>query len=542
MKKCFGYIRVSTLKQGEGVSLEAQKDSISEFAARNDILISQWFEEKVTAAKSGRPLFTAMVKQLLRGEAQGLVVHKIDRSARNFADWAKIGDLSDAGIDVHFATESLDFRSRGGRLSADIQAVIAADYIRNLREECLKGMRGRLKQGLYPWGAPVGYLNNGKGKPKTPDPAKAHLVQELFELYATRTHSIRTLRVEMTERGLCNSGGRPFSKTGIETILSNPFYCSIIKIKTTGQIYEGRHEPLISPKLFETVQLIKARKAGKKVTRHNHLYGGLFRCGLCATAMIPERQKGHVYYRCHTENCPTTSVREERIEDAILAELAKIKIGDEAGAIIDQRLVEWLAPKNDDIVSPAALQLAQVEQRIARLTDGFINGLIDEPTYLAKKEALFLDRQRCRAEVSAPPRTRPTPDDLMKFLELAKSLWRNYQSGSRVEKRQIIELATSNRIVSGKTLSLTPHDWLQSAQDAGTVLSGAHHRPTNRMSAKHITSPNARRPRGRLRRVPSKVQRLFDAAKSNEVIILQELMAERHEAARPIASTRFSRQ
>lgn len=33
MKPCFGYIRVSTQKQGEGVSLEAQRDAILAFAA-----------------------------------------------------------------------------------------------------------------------------------------------------------------------------------------------------------------------------------------------------------------------------------------------------------------------------------------------------------------------------------------------------------------------------------------------------------------------------------------------------------------------------
>lgn len=138
MKACFGYIRVSTQKQGEGVSLEAQRDAIQAFASRQDLTIIEWFEEKETAAKSGRPVFSRMLKLLERGRARGLVIHKIDRSARNLKDWAVISDLSDKGIDVHFATESLDFRSRGGRLTADIQAVIAADYIRNLREETLK--------------------------------------------------------------------------------------------------------------------------------------------------------------------------------------------------------------------------------------------------------------------------------------------------------------------------------------------------------------------------------------------------------------------
>ena len=79
MKPCFGYIRVSTQKQGEGVSLEAQKDAITAFASRNDLTVIRWFEEKETAAKSGRPVFNQMMRLLREGKAKGLIMHKIDR-------------------------------------------------------------------------------------------------------------------------------------------------------------------------------------------------------------------------------------------------------------------------------------------------------------------------------------------------------------------------------------------------------------------------------------------------------------------------------
>ena len=123
MKPCFGYIRVSTQKQGEGVSLEAQRDAILAFAASHNLSVVEWFEEKETAAKSGRPIFNRMLRHLRRGLATGLIMHKIDRSARNLRDWALVSELPNQGIDIFFATESLDFRSRGGRLAANLQAV-----------------------------------------------------------------------------------------------------------------------------------------------------------------------------------------------------------------------------------------------------------------------------------------------------------------------------------------------------------------------------------------------------------------------------------
>ena len=167
MKQYFAYIRVSTTRQGEfGVSLPQQKDAIERYAQRNQLEISRWFEEQETAAKQGRPVFGTMVKLLRKQAATGVIIHKIDRSARNLRDWADLGELIDRGVEVHFANESLDLTSRGGRLSADIQAVVASDYIRNLREESKKGIYGRLKQGYYPMPAPLGYLDNGSASPK----------------------------------------------------------------------------------------------------------------------------------------------------------------------------------------------------------------------------------------------------------------------------------------------------------------------------------------------------------------------------------------
>jgi len=130
------------------VSLPEQKDAITRYAGRANLTLSDWFEERQTAAKKGRPVWSQMLRALRQGKAQGVVIHKIDRSARNLKDWADLGEIIDQGIEVHFANESLDLHSRGGRLSADIQAVVAADYIRNLREEAKKGIYGRLKQGF----------------------------------------------------------------------------------------------------------------------------------------------------------------------------------------------------------------------------------------------------------------------------------------------------------------------------------------------------------------------------------------------------------
>lgn len=483
MKLCFGYVRVSSQRQGEGVSLEAQRDAILVFSKRNNITITRWFEEMETAAKSGRPIFNGMIKLLRQHKADGVVLHKPDRAARNFADWAKMGDLADSGIDVHFASESLDFRSRGGRLSADIQAVIAADYIRNLKDEIHKGQRGQLERGIYPFGAPLGYQNNGGNKPKTIDPVRGPLVKRVFELYASGEHSYKTLLIAMKEMGLRTNGGTAVSKGSLEAMLGNPFYAGIIKIKKSGTVYAGVHEPLIPANLFENVQLVRAGKSGKKVTKHLHTYRGLFSCQQCGTAMIAERQKGHVYYRCHTTTCETNSIREEVLEHAIADILKRVEITDEAVERLVSHVTDWIQQhSNSPKPSSYRMQIELITQRLERLTDTLLDRLIDGDAFNARKQALLLERATVEEKMEADAKKALEPSRVHKFLELVKSLYATYLIATKDEKRQIVQNSTSNRTVFGKKVFVEPSNWLRNTENALGVLLCPHDAPDSRSS------------------------------------------------------------
>lgn len=482
MKRCFGYVRVSTVKQGDGVSLAAQREAILAFASRSNIEITQWFEEKETAAKRGRPIFNKMVSELRRGKAQGLVIHKIDRSARNFADWAKIGDLQDAGVDIHFATESLDFASRGGRLTADIQAVIAADYIRNLREETIKGITGRLKQGFYPFKAPIGYLDNGGGKPKTLDPARAPLVKLAFEMYSSRRYSLRSLHLELNRKGLRSRNGKHLSIATLDTILNNPFYTGVIRIKRTGMTFRGAHERLITPDLFERVQAIKSGKASRpKVTRHDHTYRGLFACGICSGPMVPELQKGHVYYRCQARDCATKTVREEAIEAAIEDCMCRSKLAPHDLADFNARIEAWLASSDDhDREKAWQLRKANLRDRIDRLTDALIDRLIDRDTFSERRQHLALEEEALDQEHQEWADKTKKAAHMRSLIELANSLERSHRLAESAEKRQLVEMTTSNRRVAGKSIYMEPSNWLVEVENTLGVQFGGPDRDKDR--------------------------------------------------------------
>ncbi|MFZ7093738.1 recombinase family protein [Primorskyibacter sp. 2E233] len=463
MKPCFGYIRVSTQKQGLGVSLDAQKEAIMDFASQHSLQVVQWFEEKETAAKRGRPVFNHMLKQLKRRRAAGLIMHKIDRSARNLRDWALVSELPNMGVDIYFATETLDFRSRGGRLAANLQAVIAEDYIYNLREETIKGLNGRLKQGLYPFRAPIGYVDNGRGQPKTPCPVKAPMIKRAFDLYASGAHSLRTLLPELERMGLRNHSDKPVTKHGLETILSNPFYTGLIVIKRTGAVYTGQHPPIISTRTFQRVQDVKSGRAGKKVTRHNHLYRGLFRCGLCDGPMSPERQKGHVYYRCQERSCATTTIREDQIDQLVLEQLRCCQLSERDAKKVKS---DWLAHigsnPEQDLERSLDLQISQSRAKSDRLMDLLIDGTVDKAAYDNKKLQIELEIANLQEELERVQKAQVTEGLIEQFLELVKTLAELHILANHAEKRRIVKNCFSNRTVVGKNLCLEPYKWLNS--------------------------------------------------------------------------------
>ncbi|MCG3195722.1 MAG: hypothetical protein GHCLOJNM_00189 [bacterium] len=467
MKTYAGYIRVSTAKQGEkGVSLQEQRSAIEGYAVRNNLAVSEWFEERETAAKRGRPVFNEMLTLLRRRRLDGVVIHKIDRSARNLKDWADIGDLIDSGVEIHFAGDALDLNTRGGRLSADIQAVVAADFIRNLREETRKGMYGRLKQGLYPLAAPLGYLDGGKGKPKEIDPARARLVRYLFERYATGSHSLDTLVVEARRIGLTNRRGEPLKRSALSLILKNPFYIGVLRMGPGGEVYQGVHQPLISRRLFETVQEILAGRVRHVTFAHPFLFRGLLTCGVCGRLLTGELHKGHVYYRCHNRSCvERASAREEEVEKSVRGLLAQVQPTDAEMEVILKLIAHLRAEWNeerDKRRDQLRLQLGQAKIRLDRLIDSHLEGLLEDGVFCRKKATILSEINRLEEDLAAlKDDSASSIAKLEKCFELAKTALLTYESGNSDEKRRLVEIASSNRRVFGKNVVVEPSNPFQ---------------------------------------------------------------------------------
>lgn len=458
MKQLFAYIRVSTAKQGLGVSLQEQRSAIERYASHTGAELIEWFDERKTAAKAGRPEFARMVKLLRQGKAQGVVIHKIDRSTRNYRDWADIDELIEDGVEVHFANDDLDLTSRGGRLAADIQVVVAVDYIRNLREEALKGIHGRLKQGILPHHAPIGYFDKGAGKPKEIDPIRGPLIRQVFELYATGAYTLRDLTGKAENLGLRNSKGNLLRLTQIHATLRNVFYAGVIRSARFG-VFTGAHEPIVKRAVFDRVQEVLDGKIVRRTKRHQFPFRRLVRCASCGRSLIGSQVKGRVYYRCSTMSCPTTSLREDDIDAEFRIAMNLIRFDENEAAKLQD---EILARRNDESTMlrsrRAALTeaLAAANARLTRLADLLIDGKIEVSAHDERRHGLIMERHRVEQELQD---VQSLTDDLLrragKIVELAKGALNLYERSDSPRKRRLLEIVMSNCAATGKKLDIS---------------------------------------------------------------------------------------
>jgi hypothetical protein len=146
------------------------------------------------------------------------------------------------------------------------------------------------------------------------DQSRAGHIQQLFELYDTGLYSVPRLRMMLFERGLRSRRGRILSRNTLYRLLHTRFYTGTICRRATGQVFAGRHEPILSEEIFERVQRRLAHKRSLRSGRkHCFRFSGQIPCTTCGRRLVGEIQKGHVYYRCHQRRCRGNCLREEAV-------------------------------------------------------------------------------------------------------------------------------------------------------------------------------------------------------------------------------------
>src|SRR3989304_6297905 len=171
------YARKSTEDEDRQIlSVEAQLFELRQFADKEKLEIVASFEEAKTAKEPGRIKFAEMLSFLESGKADGILSWNPDRLARNSIDGGQIIYLLDTGKikDLKFPTHWFE-NTPQGKFMLNIAFGQSKYYVDNLSENIKRGHRAKLRKGVYPGSAPLGYLNNHRTRDIDIDYERAQL-------------------------------------------------------------------------------------------------------------------------------------------------------------------------------------------------------------------------------------------------------------------------------------------------------------------------------------------------------------------------------
>src|SRR4030065_2637422 len=394
------YARKSTEEDDRQIlSIEAQLVELQEYAAKEKLEIVASLCKAQTAKEPGRMKFAEMLSFLESGKADGILSWNPDRLARNSIDGGQIIYLLDTGKikDLKFPTHWFE-NTPQGKFMLNIAFGQSKYYVDNLSENIKRGHRAKLRKGIWPSFAPLGYTNNPKTRAIDIDSEKSPLVRKAFELYATGEYTLKAVAIILDQAGLISYKGNVLSVSCVQRMLQNPIYYGVFSFN--GEIYDGTHEPIISKKLFDCVQQVMSNRGKKKRQRkHEFAFSGLMKCGNCDCLITAEKQKGHHYYRCtkKKQKCEEKYLREENLVEQMKGIIQKVSLPDDWAenmlAEIDKEK-EQAKRESEIFVQNLKKEKLEVEQKIENLLDLFIGGKGIEPEeYQAKKSKLLNEKQ-----------------------------------------------------------------------------------------------------------------------------------------------------
>ncbi len=413
--KYIAYVRKSTDEKDKQVlSIDAQVAELKEFAKKQNLEILDFVIESRTAKVPGRPHFNDVLKRIEKGEAQGIVSWHPDRLARNSVDGGKIIYSLDTGklIDLKFPSFWFE-NSPQGKFVLNIAFGQSKYYVDNLSENVKRGMKHKVRIGVWPVQAPLGYLNDKNSKTIVVDPIRSKIIKKCFEMFATGNHSFTYISEYLFKLGINTRKDNKISPDTIKRMLSNRFYLGVLNYKY--ELHKGIHKPIIPKSLFDSVQKqIERFERPRYKNGHEFPFVGLAKCGECGASVTGEEHirnykngnsQTFVYYRCTKKLglCSQKYVRQEEIEHQLRSQLLDV-------AIPQGWWNDWLKWLEKDKLNESKLasenvikveeETQGVDKKLNKLLDTYLDSVINEEQYKAKKNELFEQKLKLQEKIT----------------------------------------------------------------------------------------------------------------------------------------------
>ena len=143
-----------------------------------------------------------MLRRIEAGEANGILTWKLDRLARNFDDGGKIIGLLQRGVIREIRTFEKTYLPSDNVLMIAVELGMANQYVRDLSMNIRRGIREKIRRGIYSSKAPLGYINEPRLRTIEPHPRFFPKMKRVMELFATGQYSLTAIQKELAAVGI----------------------------------------------------------------------------------------------------------------------------------------------------------------------------------------------------------------------------------------------------------------------------------------------------------------------------------------------------
>ncbi len=439
--RCAIYTRKST---EEGLdqdfnSLDAQRECCEHYVASMEgegwtCLPDRYDDGGFTGGNMDRPALKRLLAEIEDGKVDCVVIYKYDRLSRSMPDFFRMLEAFEKrGVAFVSVTQQFNTATSAGRLMLNM-LLSFAQFERDLVSERTRDkIAAARRKGKWAGGRPVlGYdlISNPGGSKLLVNDSEARIVQSIFDLYIEKG-SLMPVVEQCRRRGWTTKtwttkagkpqGGKTIDKGMVYAMLTNVVYLG--KVRHHEHVYEGEHEAIVEPDMFERVQaqLRLNGKNGGSRTRNAHgaLLKGLVRCKACDCGMVhhfaskkaamgTKRYRYYVCMRAQKEgwsSCPAPSLPAGDLEVFVIEQIRAFVQNKDVAASVVERARNMLAESrvDDDELEGAiesfeplwdALTLGEREE--------LVHLLIDRIEYEAATESLSVSFHELAASDECP--------------------------------------------------------------------------------------------------------------------------------------------
>ncbi len=393
---------------------------------REKLLIGKKFPgESQSAYTPGRIIFADIIKDIMDGIINAILVWHPNRLARNPIDGGMIIHLMDIGKLKMIRTPSKTYYNTGSdKFTLNLEFSMSKKDSDDKSEAVKRALKGRAERGLPNGLAHIGYINDQSKKKGDrdwlQDPVRYPLVKKLLTMMLTGKYSVSELHkyakdeMKLTTPIRKKEGGNPIAISYMYTILRDPIHAGFFFQKSDEEKirYELKgFEPMISEEEYWQIQSLLGKKGISRTTKQKAVYSHFAKCGTCNGNLSPDFKNqtictkckykfssinmdtcpkcdtkidkmdnpthlNYVFYYClnhkkHRTNCSGNGIEEKNLEQQLLINMDQLAISKELSAWCIDNIGKLKDEALDDVINVQRnleQEIIATEKKLERLT------------------------------------------------------------------------------------------------------------------------------------------------------------------------------